>query len=212
MTPRAVVLAAALLASCTSAPSPPPSPQPDGTLTYEGRVLSDLAETVTVELRPLSSSDRAPLRADVAPGATFRIAAVPRGDYTLTALSPSSAMLTLNGLRLERDVRGVELHVRPACRIVGHVTFGPGVDPQDCTVEWTRGARTWYLGRIAGEDGAFRVDRVEPGEAVVTARWTGRDTGDGAPPPSMTSSVGVRLVPGDNAVEIALDPRAPLGR
>lgn len=207
MTPRAVVLAAALLASCASAPSPP-----DGTLTYEGRVLSDLAETVTVELRPFSPSGRAPLRADVAPGATFRIAGVPRGDYTLTALSPSSAMLTLNGLHLERDVRGVELHVRPACRIVGHVTLGPGVDPQDCTVEWTRGARTWYLGRIAGADGAFRVDRVEPGEAVFTARWTGRDTGDGAPPPSMTRSAAVRLVPGDNAVEIALDPRAPLGR
>jgi hypothetical protein len=208
-----VVLALAVAAGCSS----PPPKRGEGSFTFEGRVVSDLDETVTLRLDTVlpwmhggeKSMPQQHLETTAAPDGTFRFEGVHAHSFALTATSPSSAAPYGEHFHVTGDVRDVVIRVRPACRIVGHATLGPGIDPHDCWIEWTQGNATTSLDRGCPAGGVFEIPRLVPGPATVAIRhWPDRDE-KGRAHLRVESRQELTLVPGDNAVELKIDADSP---
>jgi len=185
-------------------------PDDDGRRFYfEGRVVSDLDEPVTVRIGYVTEwCSGEPVRkfeTTVAPGASFRIEGLPRHLYSGNARSPSSAVAHIPQFVVTEDVRGVEIHVRKACRVSGHVTLGAGIDRANCRVNWSRGDDTTDIGQLRDDD-RFTLERLEPGPVRLQIAHFPERSG---PQASLRGYAAVEstLVPGDNAVEIVVDAK-----
>jgi hypothetical protein len=214
------------LAACDAAPaptpavaSPPAAPAPAKTFSFEGRALSDLDEEVTLELAavdplpPCWGGPRKPVQrftAQLAPGESFRFEGLHPGAYWVTASSRSSAMHDYFQTTVTNDVHAFEVHVRRACRLRVHVTFGEGIDPADCWLRYDIATGGFDQPRGLPRSGRFEVSRLEPGQVGVLVRhWPDRGPDGAEPALRVESYVKAVLVPGDNDVEIRIDANSP---
>jgi hypothetical protein len=196
-----------------AAPAPVPEPAPKRTYSFSGRVVSELAEPVTVHVGTIvpwlhgmeRDMPKESFDAVVAPGETFRFEGMKGGEYWLKAESASSAKWEYGRVIVRDDVRDYEIRIQKACTLVGRVIFGEGVNPADCWIDWSMHGAGISLGRGVNPNGRFRLERLEPGKVSLLVRhWPDRDA-QGNAGLRVESRAEATLVPGENVVEWKLD-------
>lgn len=224
------LLVALALAACgaqqpPNAPVPPVAPPPAAqsparTFFLEGRVLSDLDESVVVSLAAVDSMPPCwdgprveVLRrsAMVAPGETFRFEGLNAGVYWIQGSSTSSSVWEYDTVTVVADVRDYEIRVRPACRVVGHVSLRDGIRREDCWIDWGQRNTSTSLGRGVPANGRFTIERLEPGPTTLFIHhWPESDSPARAL--RVERRVDVERVAGDNEVELLLDAESPAAK
>jgi hypothetical protein len=216
----APIVALFLAASCSSQHELPPStPLAPGEPSFvvEGRVESDLDEPVTVKLDTVipwldgmeKTLPQQPLVTTARPGGTFRFEGVRASTCYVSGTSPSSAAPYAPYYNVTADLHDLVVRVRPACTLVGHVTFGPGIDPAMCWVDWSQDGSSTTLGRGKAEKGTFRVERLLPGPCGVKV-WHWPEGAGADKSLRVQKTVEATLRPGGNEVDVAIDASCPL--
>jgi hypothetical protein len=200
------------------APAPPPQPAPaapeEKAFSLSGRVLSEVDEEVVVTVSTVvpwlhgmeKDLPQQRLSQTVKPGGAFRFEGLKPGAFWVSAASPWAD----HSVTVTADVADYEIRLGRPCKLLGHVTFGDGIEPKDCWVRYDIATGGYELGRGLPRSGRFEVPGLPAGPVGVLVRhWPDRGPDGAEPALRVESYVKATLVPGDNEVEIRIDASSP---